>query len=264
MTRINEWGRQLIEPMVGLVLAPESFNKRYIPNNDSTLITVDESNLFDANRSPGLDRTEAGKRSIYGVKLANYGLTEGRYSFFVGQSIRYKRAKTLTGTNQAGSKKSDYVGHLTLAPNDFLFADYRYHIDSNDKKTNLAEGTFSIGSPALKLGGRYTKLRPKTITKDRKHLRQVEINLSSVFDEFWRGKIFGSRDLLSNKNIHKSGATLTYDDECFQADFSIKRDHSFYNNKKSGTTIMAALKFKTLTTYKTDNYKISKNQYKAK
>ena len=264
MTRINEWGRQLIEPMVGVVLAPESFNKRYIPNNDSTLITVDESNLFDANRSPGLDRTEAGKRSIYGIKLANYGLTEGRYSFFVGQSIRYKRAKTLTGTNQAGSKKSDYVGHLVIAPNDFLFADYRYHIDSNDNKTNLAESTFSIGSPTLKLGGRYTKLRPKIANKNQKPIRQLEISISSEFDSYWRGRVFGSRDLLNNKNIHKSGAVITYEDECFQADFSIKRDHSFYNNKKSGSTIMAALKFKTLTTYKTDNYKISKNQYKGK
>ena len=264
MTRIHAWGRQLIEPMIGVVLAPESFNKRYIPNNDSTLITVDESNLFDANRSPGLDRTEAGKRSIYGIKLANYGLTEGRYSFFVGQSIRYKRAKTLTGTNQEGAKKSDYVGHLVITPNDFLFADYRYQIDSNDKKTNLAESTFSIGPKTLKFTGRYTKLRPKIKNKDQKPLRQVEIGLSSQFDEFWRGRIFGSRDLLSNKNINKSGGIVTYEDECFQADFSLKRDHSFYNNQKSGTTIMAALKFKTLTTYKTDNYKISKNQYKSK
>ena len=262
MHRTNTWGRQLIEPIVGAVISPKNPNKRTIDNNDSTLITIDETNLFNANRSAGLDRTEGGKRSIYGLRLANYGLEEGKYSLFVGQSIRQKKDVKIARETGAERKKSDYVGHLIISPNRFADFEYRYHVDAKDKETNLAESSFLLGPDYMKFGGRYTEIRKRS--KEQNAIRQIELNLQNQYDEFWRSSVYTTRDLLKQSKTLKSGAIITYEDECFQLDLSYSRDFTHTNGIRQGDRMMFEFKFKTLATYKTQNFKLSETQYQKK
>lgn len=259
MTRTNDWGRQLIEPVVGVVASSKNPNKRTIDNNDSTVITIDETNLFDANRSAGIDRTEGGNRTIYGMRLANYGITEGRYSLFIGQSIRRTKDLKIARETGAEQKKSDYVGHLVLSPNQFADFEYRFHVDAKDKETNLAESTFLLGPDYMKFGGRYTEVRRQKIHQ--KPVRQLELNLQNTYDSFWRSRIYTTRDLLKHDKTLKGGAVLTYEDECFQLDLSYRRDFTRTNNIRQGDSLMFEFKFKTLATYKTQNFKISQDRY---
>lgn len=259
MSRTNNWGQQLIEPIVGGVVASRNPNKRTIDNNDSTLITIDETNLFNANRSAGIDRTEGGKRTIYGLRLANYGLHEGKYSLFVGQSIRRKKDEKIATETGAEQKKSDYVGHLIISPNKFADFEYRYHIDAKDKNTNLAESAFLLGPDYMKFGGRYTEVRKRS--REQKSIRQIEFNLQNQYDEFWRSSVYATRDLLKQSKTLKSGAVLTYEDECFQLDLSYSRDFTYTNGVRQGDSLTFEFKFKTLATYRTRNFKISQNQY---
>ncbi|MDD9875960.1 MAG: LPS assembly protein LptD, partial [Magnetovibrio sp.] len=79
---------QTIEPVASVVWRPYGGNPDDIPNEDSTDLEFDETNLFDVNRFTGIDRVEGGPRINYGINWGVFGKEGGSTKFFLGQSYR--------------------------------------------------------------------------------------------------------------------------------------------------------------------------------
>ena len=77
--RATETSRQILEPTIVAVLAPNGGNKENkIPNDDSQDVELDDTNILDLDRYAGYDRNDTGSRISYGFNWSAYGNRSGR------------------------------------------------------------------------------------------------------------------------------------------------------------------------------------------
>ena len=98
----GSWGTQLIEPIVQLIVAPQSGNSqvnRY-PNEDSLDFEFTDANLFGFNHFTGIDRLDGGERANVALHGAWYlgGVT---FDGLVGQSYRTNKDYVYPGIRAA-------------------------------------------------------------------------------------------------------------------------------------------------------------------
>ena len=106
----------IVEPTVGLVIAPSSQNSEKIPNEDSLSFEFDDTNLFSDNRFGGIDRVEGGSRVTYGLNSGIFGLNSGFSSFFIGQSFRFSKDNDFGTDTGLDDHFSDIVGRVKVSP----------------------------------------------------------------------------------------------------------------------------------------------------
>ena len=83
--------RLAVEPLATAVVAPDVADlgdADPIRNDDSLAFEFDETNLFDDNRYPGLDRVEGGTRGAVGLRLGAFGTGNARAELLFGQAFR--------------------------------------------------------------------------------------------------------------------------------------------------------------------------------
>jgi LPS-assembly protein len=124
--------RQIIEPIVQLVYAPNTGNREEIPDEDSLSFEFDSSNLFDTTRFAGLDRWEGGSRANVGIRASIYGEDGGTASLEFGQTYRLRENHTFDAASGLRDQESDFVGRLSLVPSPNLEINHRFRLDKND------------------------------------------------------------------------------------------------------------------------------------
>lgn len=88
LIRRFEGGSVIIEPMAQIAVSPDADIDPRIPNEDSQVIELDETTLFQDNKFPGYDLYEGGVRASLGLRLAGeWGPTQSA-SLFVGRMFR--------------------------------------------------------------------------------------------------------------------------------------------------------------------------------
>ena len=82
--------------MVSLNLAPDlAATRRKIPNEDSSDFEFDETNLFEPNRFPGLDRGRGRRRVAYGLRFSSLGPRATEFSGVFGQSYSFTEDESI-------------------------------------------------------------------------------------------------------------------------------------------------------------------------
>ena len=244
--RNSTWGYQLIEPVAALYLAPNSDVTAGIRNEDSTVIESDDTNLFSANRAPGLDIIEGGIRGVYGIKIANYFEEDGLFSAFVGQSYKFNNeSQEFTQTTLLEEHRSDILGRMSLRANKYLNLQYRFALDETEHEFNRNELGFSVGIPALRFSGDYTYVRNP---ENPNEVDVEEINLAATtkIDDFWAMRAHVTRDLSDNGGTRKAGLGVSYEDECLILTASIERDYTEDVDFGPSDSFLFRITFKTL------------------
>ena len=149
----------LIEPVFNATLAPEGPNDDDIPNEDSRDLEFDDSNLFDDNRFPGLDRVEGGGHVSYGLRFGLYGEYGEWLNAVFGQSYRYLGdGDVFDPRSGLDSDFSDYVGRIDLTPDPWLNIRYRFRLDKNSLELLRNEVRAFIGPRQLRFDVNYLSL----------------------------------------------------------------------------------------------------------
>ncbi|HEX5395569.1 MAG TPA: LPS assembly protein LptD, partial [Candidatus Limnocylindria bacterium] len=117
LARTGRSTTQVIEPVVGVVVAPNGGNPPLIPNEDSQDFELDDTNLMSPNRFTGLDRVEGGQRVQYGLKYGLYGPGPAFATAFVGQSYRLRKDSSFPEGSGLEDQLSDVVGRVEVQPN---------------------------------------------------------------------------------------------------------------------------------------------------
>jgi LPS-assembly protein len=117
----------ILEPLAQLAISPKTTTNPYIPNEDSQVIDFDETNLFDANKSPGFDYYEGGIR-------ANVG---GRATF------RWDDGNTLPASTSLNQTASDWVVAASVQPSGPFSAYSRALLDGQTFEIHRIEVGFN-------------------------------------------------------------------------------------------------------------------------
>lgn len=238
--------RQVVEPVVAVIAAPNIENPDGIPPEDNPGFELDDTNLFREDRIPGLDRVETGQRIVYGLRGGLYGEKGGRLTGFIGQSYRLDDNGAMAAETGIEQGQSDYVGRLEAAPNKYLDLLYRFRAAKDDWQILRSELELSVGPPAFKLSGDYIFIASEAsagLFPDREELR-AEFN--SQLSDFWSVGLHMRRDLTSDGGTLEHGVRLTYEDECFKLNASFRRDFTSSTDIEEENIFSVELVFKNL------------------
>ncbi len=246
--------RHVIEPRFGISVAPNGGNPSDVPNEDSQDFEFDDTNLFSANRFPGLDRVDRGQRIMYGISSAFYGNEGGQTTLFIGQSFRFRRDATFAGDSGLLRKLSDIVGRVNLRPGKYIDLLYRFRLDSKDFKARRSEVRLAAGPRAFRVNVNYLFFNSlDTTVAEFSNREEITLGVSSQLTQHWSISAHTLRDLTSDGGVLSNGLRIQYQDECllFTADF--QRTFTQDRDLKPSDRILFRLVFKHLGEFRTSN-----------
>jgi len=237
---------QVITPMAMAAWSPNGGNHDEIPNEDSQSFEFDDINLFAHDRFGGLDRAEDGFRASYGLEWAVYGPDGGYTSAMVGQSYRANENDTFAAGSGLDEHLSDYVGRVTVAPNQYLDLTYRYRLSNDDFSVRRNQVTASAGSlDTLRINTNYVHFTDDAGSEEFDERKEFYFQAQRQFSQYWSGSAYGRFDVDQSDPL-EYGIGFVYEDECFIFDGRIRR--TFYQDQDLGESdeFLFRLVFKTL------------------
>lgn len=269
IARAGNFGIQSLEPIAQIVARPNESRIGRLPNEDAQSLVFDDSNLFSWDRFSGYDRVEGGVRGTYALR---YGLT-GRDGFRaeakLGQSVQLAgrnsfRPGDLVNTGRDSgleSRFSDYVGRVSLSPNEIFSIDARGRFDrSNFDMKRLEAGarvnfdrfqgavTYARFAPQPELG--YPDRREGLRLSSRVELSphwfatgSVMFDLSRYLDDRRRGDPESTRFSVASMSLG-----LGYADECtsFTVTYTARPQDGSLGTRDQNRTLMVQLELRSL------------------
>ena len=238
--------QQIITPIAMAAWSPNGGNPDEIPNEDSQSFELDDINLFSHDRFGGLDRAEDGLRASYGLEWGIYGPQGGYTSAMFGQSYRANENDTFATGSGLDEHLSDYVGRVTVAPNEYLDLTYRYRLSNDDFSARRNQVTATVGSiDTLRLSTTYLHFTDEAGSEEYDEREEVYFKAERQFNKYWSGLAYGRYDIDETDPL-EYGVGFVYEDECFTFDGRIRR--TFYEDQDLGESdeFVFRLVFKTL------------------
>lgn len=225
LVKASENSRQIIEPVVVGVLAPNGGNKSgRIPNEDSEDVELDDTNVLDLDRYSGYDRNDNGSRISYGLNWSSYGNIIGRTSAFIAQSYEFSRKSSFTESVENQGHLTDYVGRVYAAPADYLDLNYRFRLDRKNYKLQYSELGSRIGTNLLNLYVSYIYLQKNKNALDSfGERKELYTSLNAALTRDWSIGIYNRQDLSKHGGSLEHGGNLIYEDECFMFVTTVKK-----------------------------------------
>ena len=235
---------ELLEPIASVVVSPYTGTPIRIPNEDSREIEFDETNLFTAQRYPGLDRVDGGPRLNYGLRWGVFGDQGGNTTVLLGQSIRAHADDTYAAGTGLEDHLSDFVARVNVRPTKFLNLNYRTRLDKDDLSPVRSEASASLGSRSFLVGGSYYFFDRARNSEFPVH-DQLSLFVNSQVARNWNVRFSSLQDLEANA-LRAISLVATYEDECFILNITGQRNFFYDRDLKPDDSIVAAVTFKTL------------------
>lgn len=136
-------GAHQIEPIAQVIFRPNENKIGRLPNEDAQSLIFDDTILFAWDKFSGYDRIEGGSRANFGAQYTYTSTSGATFTALAGQSYQmFGRNSfeaidaTRTGSGTGLDKDlSDYVGGLTLAPNQHI--SFSSHVRMSEDGFNL-------------------------------------------------------------------------------------------------------------------------------
>jgi LPS-assembly protein len=239
---------QLLEPIVMGVISPIGGNKDNIPNEDSLDLEFDDTNLFSTQRFAGYDRVETGPRINYGVHWATYNNSIGTIDALVGQVYRFHNDPNFSPLSGLHGYLSDYVGRVSLTPNQYFNMQYRFRLDRDTLESRRSEISATVGPDLLRFTTSYLFVKSDgtqsigTIGST----EEVYVALSSRFSQHWSITAGHRQNLGANGGAIRTDVGITYEDECVVIGLDLANDNTQDRDFKKGIAVLFRLNLKTI------------------
>ncbi len=120
----SSWGTQTIEPIAQIIARTNERSSRRVPNEDAQSLVFDDTNIFEANKFSGYDRSEGGVRANLGAQYTLTSNTGGSANVLFGQSYQIAGRNSFqipdvanTGLNSGLERRqSDFIGRIAVKP----------------------------------------------------------------------------------------------------------------------------------------------------
>lgn len=211
----------LIEPVMQVVWAPGDNSN--IPNEDSTLVEFDESNLFSMNRYPGSDAIERGGWVSLGLSYTRYDPTGWSLAMAGGRVLRYRDRDLdqFSAASGLDGSRSDWLAAWQLTMSDGLVLTNRFLVD-DDMSLTKAEWRLDIDRDSFSLASGYVYL-PADAEEDRADdLSELHLNARYDLNPNWTAAAMTRYDLDANRAT-RAGLGFEWRNECIEVDLSLSR-----------------------------------------
>ncbi|MBO9546930.1 LPS-assembly protein LptD [Caulobacter sp.] len=195
----------------------------YLYNEDSATLEFDETNLFQANKSPGFDLYEGGQRLNVGGR-ATYSLPNGTGgSVLVGRSFRSEFDPLLPARTGLQSKSSDWIVAATVTPVRGITGFVRTRLDAQTQEIHRIE----TGVDAYTKRG-WGSIRYLKDEIDSNGARQEsfeargEVKLTKKFSL----TTFGQRDMVQDV-WRRRDVGVAYQDDCIRIDVIYQQEDRY-------------------------------------
>jgi LPS-assembly protein len=153
----GRWAHE-VEPVVSFTTTTTGANSSEIPNEDSQIFEFDETNLFEADRYPGLDRYDSGTKLAYGLRFSSFGPRATEFSGTFGQSYAFSGGSDFSERAGVGDGLSDYVGAFYVRPSPLLDLSYRFRLAKDEARFRRSDALASLGPAFLRFNVGYVNL----------------------------------------------------------------------------------------------------------
>ncbi len=243
--KVGENFNQILEPIVMGVVAPNSKNSDKIPNDDSSDLDFDDTNLFSERRFVGFDMFEPGSRINYGLKWSLYGHEKGYISALIGQSYRFTHSNIFPPDSGLVDQASDIVGRLSIEPNEFISLNYAFRMDRKSMDLNRSDVSLSVGNALLRVSASYMNLKSSISEYSAYNTREELIYyIESKLTQYWTLKFNQRINLSDGGGLLETGGYLRYEDECFVLETGIEKDYTYDRDYENGITFRLGVEFK--------------------
>lgn len=240
-------GHISITPIIAATITPDDDNDPDIPNEDSTDVPLDFSNLFDPSRFPGRDRIEYGQHIAYGMTGAITAMNGNQIAAGLGQSYDISDN---AGLFPAGSglmdQASDIVGFVRGDVADLLSLNYRFQLASEDQSSRQHEfrGQVYLGNLSVSSEYLFTdRIAGTGVLTKRQELRQ---SANYRINNQWLAGGSYIYDLTGRDGLLKASASLVYQDDCFTVSARAVRDQTNELSGESENSLILSVGFKNL------------------
>jgi LPS-assembly protein len=168
---VQEWGTQIIEPIVQVIARPNETQIGKFPNEDSQSVVFSDANLFAIDKYSGYDRVEGGGRVNagfqYTANLNNYGTLNALFgqSYQIFGKNSYAQPDNTNSGLESGLQRdtSDYVARLMYQPNANLAVITRYLLDRDTMDTKRFEAELKTNWDRIQLSTIYARYDPQPL-----------------------------------------------------------------------------------------------------
>ncbi|ATC24694.1 LPS-assembly protein LptD [Caulobacter vibrioides] len=230
---LTKGGSVVLEPLAQVALGSDSSRvpvvvardgtKRYLYNEDSATIEFDETNLFQANKSPGFDLYEGGQRLNVGGR-ATFARPDGRGgSILVGRSFRSEFDPLLPTRTGLQMKSSDWIVAATVTPVRGINAFVRTRLDSKTQDIHRIETGVDAFTTRGSGSVRYLKDELDANGNRQENFEaRGELKLTKRFSV----TAFGQRDMVQDV-WRRRDLGVAYQDDCVRIDVIYQQEDRY-------------------------------------
>lgn len=234
MSRTDSSGAtQFIEPVGQFAWTGSS--QLDIPNEESTLVDFDGGNLLALSRFPAPDRRERGTVGAFGVNWARFAPNGSEQALTLGQVIRNDADESFTRSSGLSGTTSDYLVAGQIKTLNGFAVTARTLFDQSFDFTK-AEILGGYRHRRGMLTGSYLWLISDPA--ENRSIDTSEIYLDGFFniDAVWRASADWRYDLVENRSS-TAGIGITYENECVEVDFSVRRRYTSSSSLEPSTSL---------------------------
>ncbi|HEX7758048.1 MAG TPA: LPS assembly protein LptD [Caulobacteraceae bacterium] len=232
----------VLEPLAQVAISPNATLDPRIPNEDSQVWELDETNLFQVNRSPGYDLYESGQRLTVGGRATAF-LTGGRSaSVMLGRSFRANADPALPASTSLDTQSSDYVLAAEVTPVQGVHLFSRWRLGADDFAIHRLEVG---GDFATKRVSGYIRYLDEVQAPTGGNFRGLDFRGNLWATEHWGLSLYGIRNFDTDQWLRRD-VGVVYRDDCLRVEVIYRNDQTTNGTLGPSKSVVLRLTLATL------------------
>ncbi|MGI9169706.1 MAG: LPS-assembly protein LptD [Caulobacteraceae bacterium] len=230
----------IVEPLAQVAIAPDTHLDPRIPNEDSQVWEFDETNLFDANRSPGYDLYEGGQSVTVGGRASVF-LPDGRSgSLLIGRRFGARSDPAVPERTGLQTALSDYVLAFEATPIRGVGLFSRLRLDSNTFAVNRLEAGADFATSRV---AGYVSYLQEAQSPTGASLKSVDIHGEAFLTKHWGGTAYA---IIDQGSWRRRDLGVVYRDDCVRLEVLYRHDETVNGTLGPSTSVVLRLTLATL------------------
>ena len=230
----------ILEPLAQIAIGPNTKLDPRIPDEDSQVWYLDETNLFEVNRSPGFDLYQGGQSLTLAGRASVILPDGGTGSVLVGRVLQAQGNYTLPLTSGLQKSLSDWVVGVDAHPIEGFGFFSRWQLDS----TNFAVQRMETGVDftSSRISGYVSYLREAVSPLGGR------VSSLDIHGEVWATKHWGLDvySIVDGGTWRQNDIGVVYRDDCVRVEVLYRRNETFNGTLGPSSSVVLRLSLATL------------------
>ncbi|HXV00294.1 MAG TPA: LPS assembly protein LptD [Caulobacteraceae bacterium] len=230
----------IVEPLAQIAVGPNTHLDPRIPNEDSQVWSLDETNLFEVNHSPGYDLYQGGQSATLAGR-ATLMLPDGRGgSLLVGRIFQSQDQPVLPLSSGLRTALSDWVVGFSAEPIHGVNLFSRWQLNSTNFGIDRMET--GVGFTTSRASG-YISYLQESISPTGQRVSSLDIHGEVWATRHWGATIYS---IVDGGTWRQNDLGIVYRDDCIRVEVLYRRNETFNGTLGPSSSVVLRLSLATL------------------